>query len=418
MIRLNKNFALIGFTDFAIRTAITLVLMQYANYYFNFFPLQAIAFGIVATGQFVGALAYPIGGYLGDRTQTRFGKYKPFFLLGIPAAIFLIMASFPWFIRPLLGGNIVGVFLFLIISVILFFFTWRITYPNFVSYFTCTSEDEERLQLSAILNMADILSIVIALIAPLILTIWFEFYGIIFAVLMIVAYVLLFLFGKEEPKDIECVDSGESMFKSFGKVMDIHNYKIYIFTAFFANLGYGSLTALVVPYLDSFNLTTMHYIIAFGILICVVGAYLITFMKIFEKNDLKRLRFSLLVGGIGFPTLLFFGVNFWTALITFSIVLCAAVGFLIYLYTTQMKLGEQNKEMQSSFFGILAFMTVLSPAMSTYIIMGLSFLNIYTIGIWVNSLGFCLAGVIGGVGFLLGWFLLSKIENIEQFNRE
>ncbi len=73
---MNKNFMLIGFTNFAIKTAITLVLMQFINYYFNFFPLQAIAFGIVATGQFVGALAYPIGGYLGDRTQTRFGKYK------------------------------------------------------------------------------------------------------------------------------------------------------------------------------------------------------------------------------------------------------------------------------------------------------------------------------------------------------
>ena len=83
-----------------------------------------------------------------------------------------------------------------------------------------------------------------------------------------------------------------------------------------------------------------------------------------------------------------------------------------------MKLGEQNKEMQSSFFGLLAFMTVLSPAMSTYIIMGLSLLNVYSIGIWVNNLGFCVSGVIGGIGFFLGWFMLKYMEDVEKFKRE
>lgn len=409
---------LIGLTDFSIRVAIVLVLMQYANYYFNFFPLQLIAFGIVGTGQLVGALAYPIGGYLGDRTQTRFGKYKPFFLLSIPCAIFLILASFPWFLQPIFAGNIVGIFIFLIITVVLFFFTWRISYPNFVSYFTCTSSDEERLNLSLTLNMCDIMAMVIALIAPLILNIWFEWYGIIFALLMVVAYLLLFFFGKDEPKDIERVEAAEGMFKSFSNVMEIHDYKVYIWTSFFANLGYGMLTALVVPYLASFDLGTMDYLIAFPVLIVIVGTYLVLFMKFFKKNDLTRLRFSLLIGGFGFPTLLLLGINFYGAIISFGIVLCGAVGFLIYLYTTQMKLGEQNKEMQSSFFGILAFMTVLSPAMSTYIIMGLSLLNIYSIGIWVNNLGFCLAGVIGGIGFLIGWYMLKHMENVEHFNRE
>lgn len=415
---MNKNFILIGFTDFCTRTAITLVLLQYANYYFNFFPLQAIAFGIVATGQFVGALAYPIGGYLGDKIETRFGKYKPFFLLSIPCAIFLILASFPWFIQPLFAGNVVGIFIFLIISVILFFFTWRISYPNFVSYFTCTSDDDERLQLSFTLNIADILSIVISLMAPLILYIWFEFYGIIFAILTILSSLLLFFYGKEEPKNIECADPAPSMFKSFSNVMKVHNYKIYIYASFFANLGYGCLTALLVPYLESFNLGITDYLITFPILITIVGLYIILFMKFFEKNDLNRLRFSLLVGGIGFPTLLILGINFYGALITFAMLLCGAVGFLIYLYTTQMRLGEQNKEMQSSYFGLLSFMTVLSPAISTYLIMGLSFLNIYSIGIWINNLGYCLAGIIGGIGFILSWILLKYIEDVEQFDRE
>ncbi|MHA1798616.1 MAG: MFS transporter [Candidatus Helarchaeota archaeon] len=403
---MKKHFLLIALTDFSIRAPITLVLLQFIDYYSNFFTQVIFAFLLLVIGQIVGAIAYPVGGWLGDRAKkTKYGRFKPFFIISIPVAITLILASIP------LQGLEIGLFIFYCIFLVGFFFLWRIIYPNFVSYYTSITTEDERLELAFLLNIADILAIVVGLALPLVLPISLDYFSYALAIFMACSCLLLYKFGKSEPEDVHEVIGTGNIIESMKKVFNIKNYKTFIIHTFFAYLAYGTLYSWTILYLDSFNLTNLDYMIFFPVLFGIIGVVIILIIKFYKKNHLDRLIISGLISGISFPFLLIFGTTVVGMVIAMAFVLTGLILWLIYWYTIQMKLGEQNKEVQTSFFGVNAFISVLAPPISTLIVgLFIQFLNPINFWIWNGNFGYCFTGVYGGIAFLMSWFTAKKIE--------
>lgn len=448
---MRRSFILIGITEFGARTAITAVLMQYAPYFMQFFLIpglpsatqtfiaRALAWTIIMVAQFIGAFSYPIGGSLGDRTKTKYGKYRPFFLLGIPCGIALVFAGFPAFLQLIFAGNVPISFIFLLIMVIIFFVTWRLTLPNFMSYYTYCIDESEKRELSGVLNIADVGSILVAFMIPMVFDqVPFEIFSYIFAAMVLIPYLLLFFLGPDEPT--ECLErTGEpSLIKSIKQVVNKRYLRLFVLSAFCFNFGYSMFSTFIIDYLKTFSLAVFDLLLALGALMLVIGVFVIIFLRLTKnKSHLKTFRVSLLFISCVFPLLLILGpVNlgiprmylFFVALI---VILMGMISFLLYSYVIIIDLSNIHPEIKSSFMGVYNFFAVLAQPVATLIYIFLGIFNTFPVfPLWLNLypimdiggttiiaytyvFGYCLVGIVGSFGFLGSYLILRRLDYAE-----
>ena len=75
---------------------------MYKNSYLLFYLKAVLGLGYaqyaLLSGQIADAIATPIVGYLSDRTNTRFGKRKPWYIAGFILVIFTFLPTFHRFL--------------------------------------------------------------------------------------------------------------------------------------------------------------------------------------------------------------------------------------------------------------------------------------------------------------------------------
>ncbi len=421
--------------------------MQYAPYYANFLvpfglPLAVrsqiatmIAWSIILISQFVGAIAYPIGGSIADRTKTKYGKYRPFFLLAIPSAIALLLGGYPALLRPLFMANIVAIYIFLLVMCITFFITWRMAFPAFMAYYTNCFDESEKRTLSVVLNGGDIGAIILAFIIPVMIAdfVDIEVFSYIFAAMTIIPYLLLFFFGSKEPKEVIERPPEPSMSESLAKVLRQKHLKVFIIATFFFNFGYMMISNFLVDYLETFGLSFVQYLIYFGILIISVGAFAVIFLKkTKDAPHLSTFRKSLLFMGCTLPLILIFGAMNWgfftrdmQIILALIIILMGVIGYLIYSYVVLIDLANMHPGIKGSFMGVFNFIGVLAQPVATVVYIGLQVFNLFPVfPLWAIPypvadgityvFGYCLVGIVSGLGFLASYIILGRLEYEEK----
>ncbi|MHA1132081.1 MAG: MFS transporter, partial [Candidatus Helarchaeota archaeon] len=95
-----------------------------------------------------GAITYLFAGYLSDRTNTRWGKRRPFFLMVIPSGIAYIFLGF-----NISVFSIGGMFVFLSVMATTYAVLYRLEYCAYWSLYMDLTSPEERITTSITFNL-------------------------------------------------------------------------------------------------------------------------------------------------------------------------------------------------------------------------------------------------------------------------
>ncbi|UCG04256.1 MAG: MFS transporter [Candidatus Heimdallarchaeota archaeon] len=135
--------------------------------YYAFFGLEEnafLAFLGVAFGKIVIAFTSYFSGYISDRTQTRWGRRRPFVILGAPllAIAFFFLYS-PHIILPFLGFQYetMVIFSYLIIVNSIYQGTYGLLLTPFQSWMPEITTEDERLEISGYQNTVNLIAFVI-----------------------------------------------------------------------------------------------------------------------------------------------------------------------------------------------------------------------------------------------------------------
>ena len=144
--------------------------------YFEIFNLEPILSGIATgLGKFTIAFSGFFFGYISDKTNTKFGRRKPYILVGAPIlAISFIMLFIPHKfglhltkILTISIGNEISLFIYLIIFICAFNFFYGFLLSPFQAWMRELTQEGERIEVSAYQNFFNILAVGVSAIVAL-----------------------------------------------------------------------------------------------------------------------------------------------------------------------------------------------------------------------------------------------------------
>ncbi|MHA1264435.1 MAG: MFS transporter [Candidatus Helarchaeota archaeon] len=305
------------------------ILLLY-TYYFLYLGVPLSPLGISLILVFYGiwdALNEPIIGHIADFTRTRWGRRKPFIMLGI---IPLIIFSYLIYTPPTFDATICTIYLILVLFFYELFVTMVIT--NWYSLFPELSvEQSDRLSVSKFLQLFGILGLIIGLgIAPMIAGSFptkLEGYSMMGLILGIIAAgsMLPTIFFIKERKEYQAKPTDKiSFFKAVSISLRNRTFLLFVMVQFLLQLAYALvLSSLPLLFEGILGLGELEYsILLLATFLSVIpGLYL--WIKIANDRGTKTaLFFSMICFGAVFP-LAFLIVNEIIALI---VLLLAGIG--------------------------------------------------------------------------------------------
>jgi len=146
-------------------SSLLLMVVDFAglNIYYFYFELDPFRAGIsIALGYIVIGLSHYINGFLSDKTQTRFGRRKPYVMVGAPGlaiSAFFIFVPY-WFIWPSPQPRLDPIyqnlmFLYYIITVCVFKFFYAFLLTAYQAWLPEITTPEERPVVAAMQNTAN-----------------------------------------------------------------------------------------------------------------------------------------------------------------------------------------------------------------------------------------------------------------------
>ncbi|MHA1269276.1 MAG: MFS transporter [Candidatus Helarchaeota archaeon] len=332
------SFALGNIGGLAIGQSTILLLYTYYFLYLGV-PLSPIGISIILVIYGVwDALNEPLIGHISDFTRTRWGRRKPFIMLGI---IPLIICSFLIYTPPIHDPMLCTIYLIVILIFYELFVTMVIT--NWFSLFPELSLDQnERLSISKYLQIFGLIGLIIGLgVAPMIAGLFsnplvgYSLMGLILGIIAAISMLPTILFVKERKeyqiKKVEKI----SFFKSFAISIKNKSFLYFVIVQFLLQLSYSLVISSLPLFFEGvLNLGSLEYSLLllstflsvlpslflwikiankYGTkkalmisMVCFCGAFLLSFV-IF---DVISGLIVLLIGGIGlgglmlFPTIL------------------------------------------------------------------------------------------------------------------
>ncbi len=442
----NRELFFLGIADMSGMILMTAIIFHYQNYYINTLFVgnsyaYLLGFLVPTISLFIGAFAYPISGYFSDRLSTRFGRRRPFFFLAIPGGISFGLVSMPMFVQIGINfsNNFLSGYIFILTFYILFVSCWRFVQCPFLALFVDVTKPEEQIKASIFLNMCDIAGTLIGIGIPLILDLSIikgyltpifgyynaiEFSGYLFGLIYIISFILAFFFGPKE--DIELLKKNknkntkdDNFLKALKEILTIPALRNYIISAFFYVFCFNIAIYYLMPYLNSLGLSSSDIIIyAIPLFLAIIILFFV-FSKISKSwGKIKTFRISLLWGAVGTPFLLVIGVtnigplSIMDQLVILFIILSGSiVGMLIFQYAILMDLGKLVPLKESTFVGVYSSIIVFSQPLSTFALSFLTqYLNPINIWIWNGNLGYASIGIVMGIGFLISYFFMKKVN--------
>lgn len=341
--------------------------------------LNTITFSIITIPFAISAVMYVFAGYLSDRTRTRFGKRRPFFLLVIPAAVCYILLG----INPSILVSMGFPFNFILIIGLAtgYAVLYRIIYCSYWSFYMDLTEPKERVNTSVIFNLFGMIGTIGAFIVPTFLgevESYFELLIIVGLVYMGLVLFVFFLGPKEDLQKIKEMDSRgikqPGFIKSLKESVQNKNFKYYMILSFFYTVGYSLITTIFIDFLTFKQLfIPVEFWQVFLVLIpvAVFGFYI--YGKLAKKwTKIKAFKFGLAIGFIVQPFMIFLAVQgppiflVIEILMIFGLLLFVLIAILTFQYAILMDITPPEKE--ATYSGIYLFVTVIGMPVASGLI--------------------------------------------------
>ncbi len=376
-------------------------------------PLEnTLSFLIIAISFTAGALTYIFAGYLSDRTRTRWGKRRPFFLAVIPSGIAYILLGI---IIP--SASLITMFIFLALMATTYAMLYRLEYCSYWSLYMDLTAPEERVTTSITFNLFGTVGTAAALVLTPILEKIFPYHIITLLVgsIFIGSVLFAFFFGPREDltkfqNDLE----QRTLIKTLKETVTDRNFFYYLVGSFFFVLGYSISVLVLIPFLRN---QSIDLLIMLPFIVPAVIFYFIFFNRIAKTRGgkLQAFKLALKIGILTIPFTIFLGLAGSGALLFIQIflilliILFVVIAILTFQYAILMDLSPKGQE--ATYSGIYLFVIVIPiPISSSLIGPILDFLT-YDFLIWPGaSLGFAVIFLITVLFITLSYFFLRKIQ--------
>ncbi len=348
--------------------------------------LELVAIGtIIALARVWDAINDPMMGVIVDNTKSRYGKFKPWILIG---AISSAIIFFLLFQDLGLSGTA-----FLVVFGILYVLSGMTFTMNDISYWSMypsfSSDPKEREQIGSLARIFASLGmfLVIALV-PIIYSNYgggrkaaFSLIALVICIIFVISQVVLFVFLKQPKNKLAEVKQQNTKLKDMIKIIGKNDQLMVIIVAIFLfNVGYFITTALGIYFFNydfnkfgGFEFTLFSAILAISQLTA-----LISFPILMKKMSRKKL-FTLSVGLILVGYVIFMSVGYVLPMSMLFIgiaglLLFSGQGFIQVLVLVMLadtieyghwKLGTRN---ESIVFAINPFVTKLATAVQTIVV--------------------------------------------------
>ena len=209
------------------------------NYLVDSYHLPPALVGLLANERsFVGGFIQPFVGRLSDRTRTRLGRRRPFFLVGVPlmALALLVLGLHPPFAVMIAVVPIAGFFLF-------------IAFDPYLAMMADMTPPEQRGQVGAFLAVAAMLGTILLNLVAGFLWLKHEFAVFLFtAGGLVITFGITFVTVREPPHPIAAPQIPRNPLRYLGEVLRHHELTKYIIALGLFYLGAGGAT----PFLTLF----------------------------------------------------------------------------------------------------------------------------------------------------------------------
>ncbi|MHA1379495.1 MAG: MFS transporter [Candidatus Helarchaeota archaeon] len=282
-----KKIDRIIFGSGRLGSSILLQLVSFLSFYlyFEIFFLDPFLNGIAnAIAMVVIAFSGFLAGYWSDKTKSRWGRRKPFILIGSPilAASFILL-----FIPHVFGLNIVKVFgftvkgsdlplfLYLLIFRSSFNFFYGFLLTPYQSWLPELTEEDERLEVSAYENFFNVAAAGVTSVITVTFPIAFSgkgmsmipFLVLIFGGLEVGCFILPFLKLQEDPQRFVAQPDLRTELKV---VWENKNYMLWVVAQGFFSIAFTIIVNSILGFMQRvLQYTLLQYILAAGILVIV-----------------------------------------------------------------------------------------------------------------------------------------------------
>lgn len=321
---------------------------------------------IVFIYTFVDAIDNPVYGFLSDRTNTKWGKRRPWLVIGTPLLIlsFIMFFNMPTGIQ---SSNTMS-YVYILLMYILTGTLDSLINANYGALFpTLFKTDEERAKTNAIRQICQLLAMVISIVLTPMVTkaIGYGLTAIIYGVVAL-AVILYMTFGCHEDIAAENEEYEQQekpdLIKAIIALVTNGKFWIFGFAGAFYSAAFSLLSQAVTFYvkyslgLDS-SMTTVMLAVVFGFALIGIAIFSILSKKI---EIIKIWRTGFIVMTIGFIPL-YFATNLVSAVIIASVMGIGVAGCLISMDCIGAKIidddyarhGVKREGMLTSLIGVM-----------------------------------------------------------------
>lgn len=265
-----------GMARFVPSTMLDMLDMATSLFYFSIQRLPAIYTGISMAMSYIAIMISElVFGNLSDRTRTRWGRRKPFVMVGAPG----MAISFTLVFTPhlfLAQGDLLALFLYALVTQSLFKMFYGMTMTPFQSWMPELTEPEERPSVSQWQNIANFMGFVVGTFGTTLLAIESYQWGLPpVLIYMILAFIVIQIGGfivplvglKKEGKHIDQPD----LLKDIGKALHDRDFVGWIMAQGLLSIGFAMVIKSAFPFINDYLLFgTMEFIIFGAELLLVV----------------------------------------------------------------------------------------------------------------------------------------------------
>jgi len=319
------------------------------------------------------AINDPLLGALSDRTQTKWGKRKPWIILGIiPTAILLVVVWMP----PL--GSQEAILIHFLVSVMLFDLFFTMYSLNQVSLFPEMFQDlEQRAKSNTIIQFIGVFGLIIAILLPsLFIPVYrdpnnfmnYRYAGLFMAILFVIIAGLFVKFGIKERKEFsKDSESSPSFFASLKFSMKNKSFRKYVVANFAVFYVFGMLPVISPLYL-SFVLeidSSLMQSLLLGVAILSAGFFMLFWRFISMKYGVKVGHISAMLSFILTLLPFMFITEIIGAFIAYALVGMGLAGALFFRAVTISSIIDEDElvtgvRREGGYYGINALIIRLS----------------------------------------------------------
>lgn len=347
---------------------------------------QLIAVGtIIAVARIWDAVNDPIMGVIIDNTKTRFGKFKPWILIGALSSAVIFFLLFQ-------DLNLMGT-AFVVVFAILYILSGMTFTMNDISYWSMypslTTDPKEREKIGSLARVFASLGMFITIaLVPIIYQNFgggpkkaFSMIALVIGIIFIVSQIGLFFGVKEQKNIISNVKQEKTRFRDMLKIIFKNDQLVVIIIAIFLfNTGYFITTSLGIYFFNyDFNKYGGIEFTLFSVVLAVSQLSALMLFPMLAKKISRRKIFTMAIGmiAVGYALFMSVGYVFPMNMVTIGfagLVLFSGQGFiqvlvLVMLADTieygQWKLGTRN---ESVVFAINPFVTKLATSVQTFVV--------------------------------------------------